>query len=50
MIGSRSEDVRPFSKALNAAFQGRGGGKPEMVQGSIKGTRTEIEEELQQIK
>lgn len=48
VIGSRSEDVRPISKELNAAFQGRGGGKPEMVQGSIKGTRAEIEAKIQQ--
>lgn len=50
VIGSRSEDVRPLSKMLNTAFQGRGGGKPEMVQGSVKGIRTEIEEELHQAK
>ena len=50
VIGSRSEDVRPLSKMLNTAFQGRGGGKPEMVQGSVKGTRTEIEEEIYQAK
>lgn len=47
VIGSRSEDVRPLSKMLNTTFQGRGGGKPEMVQGSVKGTRTEIEEVYQ---
>lgn len=34
-IGSRTKDVRPLAKALNEAFQGRGGGKPEMVQGSV---------------
>lgn len=50
VIGSRSEDVRPLSKMLNTMFQGRGGGKPEMVQGSVKGTRTEIEEEVYQAK
>ena len=50
VIGSRSEDVRPLSKVLNTTFQGRGGGKPEMVQGSVKGTRTEIEEEVYQAK
>ena len=50
VIGSRSEDVRPLSKMLNTTFQGRGGGKPEMVQGSVKGTRTEIEEEVYQAK
>lgn len=46
VIGSKNEDVRPLSQALNKAFQGRGGGKPEMVQGSIKGKRSEIEAEL----
>lgn len=50
VIGSRSEDVRPLSKMLNTTFQGRGGGKPEMVQGSVKGIRTEIEEEVYQAK
>lgn len=44
VIGSRSEDVRPLSKRLNAAFDGRGGGKPEMVQGSMKGTERAIRE------
>lgn len=43
VIGSRSEDVRPLSKKVNEAFAGRGGGKPEMVQGSIKGAEAEIE-------
>ena len=42
VIGSRTEDVRPFSKRLNEAFSGRGGGKPEMVQGSLKGSEEEI--------
>jgi alanyl-tRNA synthetase len=35
-------DVRPFAKILNEKFQGRGGGKPEMVQGSVTGTEAEI--------
>lgn len=43
VIGSKKSDVRELSKALNAKFQGRGGGKPEMMQGSLKGTRKEIE-------
>lgn len=46
VIGSRQEDVRPLSKMLNAAFEGRGGGKPEMVQGSMKGTEKAIREML----
>lgn len=31
----RPADIRPLGKALNAAFSGRGGGKPGMVQGSV---------------
>lgn len=46
VIGSWEEDVRPLSKMLNAAFEGRGGGKPEMVQGSMKGTEKAIREML----
>lgn len=42
VIGSRTEDVRPISKMLNERFAGRGGGKPEMVQGSLRGCREEI--------
>ncbi len=42
VVGSTSEDVRPLGKRLNEAFQGRGGGKPEMVQGSLTGTKEEI--------
>ena len=42
VIGSRETDVRPMSKNLNTSFQGRGGGKPEMTQGSLKGKEVEI--------
>lgn len=38
VIGSRTEDVRPLCKRLNETFAGRGGGKAEMVQGSLKGS------------
>lgn len=37
VIGAKEMDVRPFAKGLNAQFDGRGGGKPEMVQGFLKG-------------
>lgn len=37
VIGSRTLDMRALVKELNAEFQGRGGGKPEMVQGSLTG-------------
>ena len=36
-------DLRPFGKAMNAALNGRGGGKPNFLQGSVKATRAEIE-------
>lgn len=37
VIGSRTLDMRTLVKDLNAQFHGRGGGKPEMVQGSLVG-------------
>lgn len=46
VIGSRKEDVRPLGKELNEKFTGRGGGKPEMVQGSLSGKQNLIEEYL----
>lgn len=35
-------DLRPFVKELNAALQGRGGGKSEFVQGSVQAGRQAI--------
>lgn len=46
VIGSKELDVRPFAKALNTAFNGRGGGKSEMVQGSLSGNEEAIREEV----
>lgn len=46
VIGSRTCDVRPLAKMLNEHFTGRGGGKPEMVQGSLYGTEIEIRKEI----
>ncbi len=37
-IGSQREDVRVLGKELNKRFNGRGGGRPEMIQGTIKGS------------
>ncbi len=42
VIGSPVIDVRPLCKKLNETFQGRGGGKPGMVQGSLTGREEEI--------
>ena len=35
-------DVRELAKELNTRFAGKGGGKPEMVQGSLNGTEAGI--------
>lgn len=42
VIGSKTIDVHPLAKELNERFEGRGGGKPEMVQGSLQGQEDEI--------
>lgn len=42
VIGSRSADMRPFVKEFNAEFDGRGGGRPEMVQGTASGNEEDI--------
>ncbi|HHV32552.1 alanyl-tRNA editing protein [Caproiciproducens sp. LBM24188] len=42
-VCSSSNDVRPLGKKLNEAFGGRGGGSKELVQGSVRGTRNDIE-------
>ncbi len=41
---SRSADLQGLGKAMTAALQGRGGGKPSFQQGSVRATRKEIEE------
>ena len=42
ILGSKTVDVREISKKLNEQFQGKGGGKPQMVQGSLKGSASEV--------
>lgn len=42
VIGSRTEDVRSINQKLKERFSARGGGKPEMVQGSLTGTESDI--------
>ena len=42
-IGHTDGDLRELTKALNAALSGRGGGKPNFVQGSVSASRAEIE-------
>lgn len=45
-ILDNNADLRPFVKAMNLALHGRGGGKPNFVQGSLEATRAEIEHYL----
>ena len=42
-IGQLDGDLRSFVKELNQALRGRGGGKPDFVQGSVQAGRTDIE-------
>ena len=42
VIGSRTQNMREVVKGFNAAFDGRGGGKPEMVQGTARGCENEM--------
>ena len=42
-IAQADGDVRALTKALNAALNGRGGGKPGFVQGNVRAKRAEIE-------
>lgn len=46
-IASSNCDLREMCKALNGAFSGRGGGRPELVQGSLSGDEDEIREFLE---
>ena len=43
-IGQENGDLRAFTKSMNTALNGRGGGKPFFVQGSVKATKKEIED------
>lgn len=43
VMGSRNQDVRSFAKEMNSVLNGRGGGKPEMVQGQAACKKAEIE-------
>ena len=48
VLGS-SGDIREIGKKLNAAFQGKGGGKPPMIQGSLVGQEEKIREFLEKV-
>ena len=42
-MGERNGDLRTWVKSLNRALNGRGGGKPDFVQGSLRASRADIE-------
>ena len=42
-IGEQDGDLRTFIKELNQSLNGRGGGKPNFAQGSLRASREEIE-------
>ncbi|MBQ1677920.1 MAG: alanyl-tRNA editing protein [Oscillospiraceae bacterium] len=42
-LGEKDGDLRAFVKELNAALNGRGGGKPNFAQGRVSAARKEIE-------
>ena len=48
VLGS-SGDIREIGKKLNEAFQGKGGGKPPMIQGSLVGEEEKIREFLEKV-
>ena len=43
IIGSKRIDLRANARAINAGIGGRGGGKPEMIQGSASLDSASIE-------
>lgn len=47
VILSPVNDLRPLSRALNEAFAGQGGGKPDQIQGSLHGEPAALEAFLQ---
>ena len=42
-MGHKGGDLKALTKALNQTLNGRGGGKPDFVQGSVTASRAEIE-------
>ena len=49
VIGSRHVNLRAASRTINAAIDGRGGGASEMIQGSARAKRAEIENALKEL-
>ena len=43
ILGSSKKELTNISKEMNQTLNGRGGGRPPMVQGSVKAKQSEIE-------
>ena len=43
VMGSKTVDLRAKAKQINTALQGKGGGQPTMIQGSLSADRAAIE-------
>ena len=43
ILGSQNVDLREFLKVFHGEFPGKGGGKPQMVQGTVTGTKEMLE-------
>lgn len=48
-IASKTVDLRSLAKELNTAFNGKGGGRGEMIQGSLTGSEDEIKDFLKKV-
>lgn len=49
ILGSKTQDVRKAAEMLNTQFHGKGGGKPQMVQGSLAGKENDILDRLKEL-
>ena len=47
-MGEQNGDLRQFTKEMNAALNGRGGGKPGICQGSCAATPEQVEDFLKE--
>lgn len=48
VMGSRCSDIRKLAKEMHEEFDGKGGGRPEMVQGTVLGTASELRQWIQE--
>ena len=49
ILGSESIDLKAFSKTFHEALGGKGGGKPEMIQGTVSGSEEMIRSYMESV-